>query len=73
MPPRNKERADQVDVRQRDYAYWLAFTGYLSNAVVSGKSLVEFHTFVVLKIIYRPPRSLWCQNKRRHTHTETDS
>ena len=46
MPPRNTERADQVEIRQRDYAFRL-----LSRHISRTQSFQEnrFHAFIVLK------------------------
>ena len=59
----------------RMLAFSLVFTPYLWNAVVSGKSPFLFSCFrgpQAAGIAHRPPRSLYCENKRRQTDRQTD-
>ena len=57
----------------RMLAFSLVFTPYLWNAVVSGKSPFLFSCFrspQAAGIAHRPPRSLYCENKRRQPDTD---
>ena len=56
-------------------AFSLVFTPYFWNAVVSGKSPFLFSCFrspEAAGIAYRPPRSLYFENRRRQTDKQTD-
>ena len=58
------------------WAYWLfrLFSRYLSNAVVSAKSPHYFSypcSSEAVGIAHKPPRSLWCENSRGQTDTQT--
>ena len=54
--------------RVRMLTFPLVFTPYLWNAVVSGKSPLCFRSPEAAGIAHRPPRSLYCENKRRQTN-----